>query len=99
MTQPPDGRKEAVDCEELASELRAHGTEAEIIAIQSIEDALNEAQKQSIELDSELPQPILCIGSVYLIGAILKLIDEDGLMEFQNILVAPKGEDGIDPVA
>ena len=24
---------------------------------------------------------------------------EDGLMEFQNILVAPKGEDGIDPVA
>ncbi|MBJ83926.1 MAG: hypothetical protein CMB52_00185 [Euryarchaeota archaeon] len=99
VTQPPDGRKEAVDCEELASELRAHGTEAEIIAIQSIEHALNEAQKQSIELDSELPQPILCIGSVYLIGAILKLIDEDGLMEFQNILVAPKGEDGIDPVA
>ncbi|GIS43971.1 MAG: hypothetical protein Ct9H90mP16_10410 [Candidatus Poseidoniales archaeon] len=53
----------------------------------------------SFQLDNHLPQPILCIGSIYLIGAILELIDEEGMMDFQNILVTPKGEDGVDPIA
>ncbi len=99
VTQPPDGRKEAVDCVELADKLREQGTDAEIQAILSVEDALNAARQKSVELDNELPQPVLCIGSIYLIGAILSLIDEDGLMELQNTLILPKGEDGIDPVA
>ena len=99
VTQPPDGRKEAVDCEILAKELRSQGTETEIVAVQSIADALNLAQTKAIDLDNELPQPILCIGSIYLIGAILDIIDEEGLIDFQNILISPKGEEGIDPVA
>ena len=98
VTQPPDGRKEAVDCERLAKELRDQGTDAEITATPSIADALNLAQSKAIDLDNELPQPILCIGSIYLIGAILDIIDEEGLIDFQNILISPKGEDGIDPV-
>ncbi|HIH81193.1 MAG TPA: hypothetical protein HA309_02015 [Candidatus Thalassarchaeaceae archaeon] len=50
-------------------------------------------------MDKDLPQPILCIGSIYLIGAILQLIDEEGMIDSQNILVPPKGEDGVDPIA
>ena len=79
--------------------MRSQGTEAEIVAVQSIDDALNMAQTKAIDLDNELPQPILCIGSIYLIGAILDIIDEEGLIDFQNILISPKGEEGIDPVA
>ena len=99
VTEPPNGRKEPVACELLARKLKAQRTDAEIIAIPAVNEALETAQQKSIELDNQLPQPILCIGSIYLIGAILQLIDEDGLMEFQNILVTPKGEDGIDPIA
>ena len=99
VTQPPDGRKQAVDCEDLARELQSQGTDAEITAIASVEHALIAAQVKSIELDNELPLPILCIGSIYLIGAIMEYIEEDGLIEFQNILINPKGEDGIDPIA
>ena len=39
------------------------------------------------------------LSSIYLIGAILEIIDEDGLMDFQNILITPEGEDGVDPIA
>ena len=99
VTQPPDGRKAAVDCTELARELESQGTDAQIMAIASVQQALEAAQEKSFELDNELPLPILCIGSIYLIGAILELIDEEGLMELQNILVTPKGEDGVDPIA
>ena len=99
VTQPPDGRKEAVDCNELARELESQGTDAKISAIVSVQLALEAAQKMSFQLDNQLPQPILCIGSIYLIGAILELIDEEGMMDFQNILVTPKGEDGVDPIA
>ena len=99
VTEPPHGRKEPVACELLARKLKAQRTDAEIIAIPAVNEALETAQQKSIELDNLLPQPILCIGSIYLIGAILQLIDEDGLIEFQNILVTPKGEDGIDPIA
>ena len=99
VTQPPDGRKPAVDCTELARELESQGTDAKITAIASVQQALETAQKMSFQLDNQLPQPVLCIGSIYLIGAILEVIDEEGMMEFQNILVAPKGEDGVDPVA
>jgi len=99
VTQPPDGRKVAVDCEVLASELRAQGTDAQITAIKSIDSALSSAKNQAVELDSDLPQPILCIGSIYLIGEILKIIDEEGKMDFQNILISPSGEEGIDPIA
>ena len=99
VTQPPEGRKTAVPCEVLAGELREQGTTAEITAITSIEEALSEAKRKAIELDDELPQPILCIGSIYLIGEVLKIIDEDGKMDFQNILTTPKGVDGVDPIA
>jgi len=99
VTQPPDGRKVAVDCEVLASELRVQGTDAQITAIKSIDSALSSAKNQAVELDSDLPQPILCIGSIYLIGEILRIIDEKGEMDFQNILISPSGEDGIDPIA
>ena len=80
-------------------ELRSHGTDAEIIAIESIDTALKNASETAQKLDDELPQPVLCIGSIYLIGAILEIIDEDGLMDFQNILISPEGEDGVDPIA
>ncbi|MED6296698.1 MAG: hypothetical protein VX828_00195, partial [Candidatus Thermoplasmatota archaeon] len=80
-------------------ELESQGTDAEITAIASVQLALDTAQEMSFQLDNHLPQPILCIGSIYLIGAILELIDEEGMMDFQNILVTPKGEDGVDPIA
>ena len=99
VTQPPKGRKDPVDCKQLAEELRSHGTDAEIIAIESIDTALKNASETAQKLDDELPQPVLCIGSIYLIGAILEIIDEDGLMDFQNILISPEGEDGVDPIA
>jgi dihydrofolate synthase/folylpolyglutamate synthase len=99
VTQPPDGRKAAVDCTKLARELESQGTDAKISAITSVQLALDAAQEMSFQLDNHLPQPILCIGSIYLIGAILELIDEEGMMDFQNILVTPKGEDGVDPIA
>ena len=99
VTQPPDGRKAAVDCTELARELESQGTDAKITAIASVQQALEAAQKMSFQLDKDLPQPILCIGSIYLIGAILQLIDEEGMIDSQNILVPPKGEDGVDPIA
>ena len=99
VTQPPKGRKESVNCEHLAEELHSHGTDAEITAISSIEEALSAAQFQAKKLDLDLPQPVLCIGSIYLIGAILEIIDEDGKMDLQNILITPSGEDGIDPIA
>ena len=99
VTQPPKGRKDPVDCKRLAEELRSHGTDAEIIAIGSIDLALKNALETAQKLDDELPQPVLCIGSIYLIGAILEIIDEDGLMDFQNILITPEGEDGVDPIA
>tara|TARA_Y100000591_G_scaffold113764_2_gene97266 strand:+ start:304 stop:1515 length:1212 start_codon:yes stop_codon:yes gene_type:complete len=99
VTQPPDGRKAAVDCTELARELESQGTDAKITAITSVQQALEAAQKMSFQLDKDLPQPILCIGSIYLIGAILQLIDEEGMIDSQNILVPPKGEDGVDPIA
>ncbi|GIS43650.1 MAG: hypothetical protein Ct9H90mP16_07200 [Candidatus Poseidoniales archaeon] len=78
VTQPPEGRKEVVDCHQLADELRAQGTDAEIIAIESVDEALAAALSISIELDEELPQPVLCIGSIYLIGAILQQVEEEG---------------------
>ncbi len=99
VTQPPKGRKDPVNFEHLAEELRSHGTDAEVTAISSIEEALSLAQSQATELDPQLPQPVLCIGSIYLIGSILKIIDEDGKMDLQNILITPTGEDGIDPIA
>ena len=99
VTQPPDGRKAAADCTKLARELESQGTDAKITAITSVQLALDAAQEMSFQLDNHLPQPILCIGSIYLIGAILELIDEEGMMDFQNILVTPKGEDGVDPIA
>ena len=99
VTQPPEGRKEVVDCHELADELRVQGTDAEIKAIESVEEALDAALAISVELDEELPQPVLCIGSIYLVGAILQQVDEEGLVELQSILITPKGEDGVDPVA
>ena len=99
VTQPPKGRKEPVNCDQLAEELHSHGTDAEITAISSIEEALSSAQSQATELDPDLPQPVLCIGSIYLIGAILEIIDEEGKMDFQNILITPSGEDGTDPIA
>ena len=99
VTQPPKGRKEPVNCEHLAEELHSHGTDAEITAISSIEEALSAAQFHAKNLDSDLSQPVLCIGSIYLIGAILEIIDEDGKMDLQNILITPSGEDGIDPIA
>ena len=99
VTQPPEGRKEVLGCHELADELRAQGIDAEIKAIESVEGALDAALAISIELDPELPQPVLCIGSIYLVGAILQQVDEEGLIELQSILITPKGEDGVDPVA
>jgi dihydrofolate synthase/folylpolyglutamate synthase len=99
VTQPPDGRKQAVDCHILADELQSQGTDAEISAVESIEDALLLALNKAKELDQELPHPILCIGSIYLIGKILNVIDEDGKMDFQNILIPPGGEEGLDPIA
>jgi dihydrofolate synthase/folylpolyglutamate synthase len=98
VTQPPEGRKIAVSCEVLADELRIQGTDAEITAIVSVEDALSKAKNKAIELDKDLPQPVLCIGSIYLIGEILKIIDGDGEMDFQNILNHPEGVDGVDPI-
>ena len=99
VTQPPKGRKDPVNCDHLTEELQSHGTDAEITSISSIEEALSAAQIKANELDSDLPQPVLCIGSIYLIGAILEIIDEEGKMDFQNILISPSGEDGIDPIA
>ncbi len=99
VTQPPDGRKGAVDCEVLANKLREQGIDTEIIAIESIDGALSAAKEKSVELDSDLPQPILCIGSIYLIGEVLKIIDQEEEMDFQNILISPTGKDGIDPIA
>ncbi|MCS5535922.1 MAG: Mur ligase family protein [Candidatus Poseidoniales archaeon] len=98
VTQPPDGRKIAVDCEELASVLEEQGIDASISAVRSISDAISSAKNKATELDPDLPQPILCIGSIYLIGEVLSIIDEDGEMDFQNILTPPKGIDGVDPI-
>jgi dihydrofolate synthase/folylpolyglutamate synthase len=99
VTQPPDGRKIAVDCEELASMLEEQGTAASISAVRSISDAISAAKGKAIELDSDLPQPILCIGSIYLIGEVLPLIDVDAEKNFQNTFIPPKGVDGVDPIA
>ena len=98
MTQPPDGRKIAVDCEELASVLEEQGIDTSIVAVRSISDAISSAKNKATELDPDLPQPILCIGSIYLIGEVLSIIDEDGEIDFQNILTPPKGIDGVDPI-
>ena len=83
---------------ELESSVRPL-TDAEIKAIESVEESLDAALAISVELDEELPQPVLCIGSIYLVGAILQQVDEEGLVELQSILITPKGEDGVDPVA
>ena len=99
VTQPPDGRKIAVDCEELASMLEEQGTAASISAVRSISDAISAAKGKAIELDSDIPQPILCIGSIYLIGEVLPLIDVDAEKNFQNTFIPPKGVDGVDPIA
>ena len=71
----------------------------EIVSIESIDSALEEASETAQKLDDEVPQPVLCIGSIYLIGAILEILGEDSLVDFQNILISPSGEDGIDPIA
>ena len=99
MTQPPDGRKIAVDCEELASTLNEQGTDASISPVRSISDAISLAKEKATELDSDLPQPVLCIGSIYLIGAILPLIDAESERNFQNTFIPPEGVDGVDPIA
>ena len=99
VTQPPKGRKDPVDCKQLADQLISHGTDAEIVSIESIDSALEEASETAQKLDDEVPQPVLCIGSIYLIGAILEILGEDSLVDFQNILISPSGEDGIDPIA
>tara|TARA_Y100000588_G_scaffold197160_1_gene211138 strand:- start:482 stop:1288 length:807 start_codon:yes stop_codon:yes gene_type:complete len=99
VTEPPDGRKIAVDCEELASVLEEQGTDATITPLRSISDAIHEAKKQAIELDPDLPQPVLCIGSIYLIAEALSLIDENGELNLQNTFIPPEGVDGVDPIA
>ncbi len=99
VTQPPDGRKIAVDCGELASTLEEQGTDASISPVRSISDAISLAKEKATELDSDLPQPVLCIGSIYLIGAILPLIDAESERNFQNTFIPPEGVDGVDPIA
>ena len=99
VTQPPDGRKIAVDYEELANALKEQGTDATISPTHSISDAFSLAKDKATELDSDLPQPVLCIGSIYLIGAILPLIDPEAERNFQNTFIPPEGVDGVDPIA
>ena len=99
VTQPPDGRKSAVDCEILAKILEAQGIDATISPIPSVSDAISAAKVKASELDPDLPQPVLCIGSIYLVGEVLSIIDEDGEMNLQNTFIPPEGVDGVDPIA
>ena len=99
VTQPPDGRKIAVDCEELASVLEEQGTDASISAVRSISDAISLAKEKATELDSDIPPPVLCIGSIYLIGEVLPLLDVEAERNFQNTFIPPEGVDGVDPIA
>ena len=99
VTQPPDGRKIAVDCEELASVLEEQGTDASISAARSISDAISLAKDKATELDSDTPQPVLCIGSIYLIGGVLPILDVEAERNFQNTFIPPEGVDGVDPIA
>ena len=99
VTQPQDGRKIAVDCEELASVLEEQGTDASISAARSISDAISLAKDKATELDSDTPQPVLCIGSIYLIGGVLPILDVEAERNFQNTFIPPEGVDGVDPIA
>ena len=62
-------------------------------------DAISAAKVKASELDPDLPQPVLCIGSIYLVGEVLSIIDEDGEMNLQNTFIPPEGVDGVDPIA
>ncbi|MDP6906142.1 MAG: Mur ligase family protein [Candidatus Thalassarchaeaceae archaeon] len=98
VTQPSQGRRPPVDNSKLAKVISEQGLELNIELSENPLEAFEIAHSRAIEIDSETPPPVLCIGSLYLIGDILNHLDH-GSYDAMSILVPPEGEDGVDPVA
>jgi dihydrofolate synthase/folylpolyglutamate synthase len=98
ITEPSNGRKPAVDCQTLAAALTEQGVKAQIECDPDVHATWHAAQKKAFELDEETPVPVLCIGSLYLVGEMLNVINILDEYDFSNILIPPDGEDGLDPI-
>jgi dihydrofolate synthase/folylpolyglutamate synthase len=97
VTQPSQGRRSPVESHELAEAIAEHGLQVNLRTVEDSKDAFIEAHNQILKLDSSTPVPLLCIGSLYLIGDILKIVKEDSL-DAMNTLIPIQGEDGTDPI-
>ncbi len=74
VTEPKKGRRQAISTTELAAELEAQGVLAVIEKIKNPADALQRALELSKQ---DASQPILGIGSIYLVGNILTALGLD----------------------
>jgi dihydrofolate synthase/folylpolyglutamate synthase len=74
VTEPQKGRREAVPASEVAAELEAQGVPAKVVQVADPAAALARA----VELAKGDPvQPVLAIGSIYLVGNLLSALGYD----------------------
>ncbi len=87
VTEPQKGRRPAVPAAELAAELEAQGVPANVEQVAEPAAALARA----VELAAGVPpQPILCIGSIYLTGNLLEAMGLDDRESMTVLRPAPE---------
>jgi dihydrofolate synthase/folylpolyglutamate synthase len=98
VTQPKDGRRPPMPCRALNNALREHGIDALFRSEEDPLEALEMACATALTLDEDTPPPVLCIGSLYLVGNILHGMGMD-TPEEMSILIPQRGADDADPEA
>ena len=88
VTEPQKGRRQAISTTELAAELEAQGVLAIIEKVKHPEDALQRALELSKQ---DASQPILGIGSIYLVGNILTALGLDTIDAMTTLRPSDEG--------
>jgi len=88
VTEPQKGRRQAISTTELAAELEAQGVPAVIEKVKHPADALQRALELSKQ---DASQPILGIGSIYLVGNILTALGLDTIDAMTTLRPSDEG--------
>ncbi len=88
VTEPQKGRRQAISTTELAAELEAQGVLAVIEKVKHPADALQRALELSKQ---DASQPILGIGSIYLVGNILTALGLDTIDAMTTLRPSDEG--------
>jgi folylpolyglutamate synthase/dihydropteroate synthase len=89
VTEPEKGRRPAIKTSVLASELEAQGVPAVIEQVKRPEEALQRALELSKQ---DASQPILGIGSIYLVGNLLTALGMDTIEAMTTLRPSEDGK-------